>query len=61
VNTGAEDLRYLAISTLMYPEIAEYPETGKFYAMTGLPGVKQDAFLHVGRRADKLDYWADED
>lgn len=62
VNTGSEALRYLAISTLLYPEIAEYPETGKFNAMTGpMTGPDAGAFQHVGRRADALDYWADED
>jgi uncharacterized cupin superfamily protein len=30
VNTGAEELRYLAISTNLSPEIAEYPNTGRF-------------------------------
>lgn len=62
VNSGSEPLRYLAISTLLYPEIAEYPDTGKFNAMTGpMTGPGAGTFQHVGRRADALDYWADED
>ena len=28
VNTGSEELRYLAVSTKMSPEIAEYPDSG---------------------------------
>ena len=61
-NSGTEPLRYLAISTLLYPEIAEYPDTGKFNAMTGpMTGPGAATFQHVGRRADAIDYWADED
>lgn len=30
INTGATELRYLAVSTKMVPEIAEYPDSKKF-------------------------------
>ena len=30
INTGAAELRYLADSTRYTPEIAEYPDSGKF-------------------------------
>src|SRR5262245_33323076 len=30
VNTSASDLRYLAVSTRLSPDIAEYPDSGKF-------------------------------
>lgn len=53
-NTGAVDLRYLAVSTMDSPEICEYPDSGKFLATTGMqPG----DFRSVGRAADGLDYW----
>jgi uncharacterized cupin superfamily protein len=29
-NTGSKDLRYLPASTKLSPEIAEYPDSGKF-------------------------------
>jgi uncharacterized cupin superfamily protein len=37
VAAGAEPARVLLISTMRYPEIAEYPDTGATLAMTG-PG-----------------------
>ena len=30
INTGNEELRYLAVSTLLTPEVVEYPDSGKF-------------------------------
>jgi len=53
-NTGSVELRYLAVSTMDFPEVCEYPDSGKFLAMTGMqPG----AFRSIGRAADGLDYW----
>ena len=50
----SSELRYLAVSTMDYPEICEYPDSGKFLATTGMqPG----AFRSLGRAADGLDYW----
>ena len=53
-NTGTVDLRYLAVSTMDYPEICEYPDSGKFMATTGMPPA---SFRTIGRVADGLDYW----
>lgn len=53
-NTGTVDLRYLAVSTMDYPEICEYPDSGKFMASTGMPPT---AFRTIGRVAHGLDYW----
>ena len=54
VNTGDAPLRVLAVSTMEYPEICEYPDSGKFLASTGMqPG----DFRHIGRPGDGLDYW----
>lgn len=59
-NTGAEELRYLAVSTRMYPEIAEYPDSGKF-GVYGEPTPGPDGaptqFFFVGREHMVLDYW----
>ncbi len=33
INTGSGELRYLAVSTKSYPEIAEYPDSKKFGVM----------------------------
>jgi uncharacterized cupin superfamily protein len=63
VNTGAMELRYLAISTMMAPEVAEYPDSGKFAVMSGTaPGGDPAArrLWHIGRREDGRDYWEGE-
>lgn len=60
-NTGNEELRYLAVSTKLTPEICQYPNTGKFgviaeYGKT--PG--SDVFRYVGREELEADYWEGE-
>lgn len=60
INSGDEELRYLAVSTQRAPEIWEYPDSGKFgvIAEYGAPGEAQSApFLHFCRAADGVDYW----
>ncbi|HEX7156213.1 MAG TPA: cupin domain-containing protein, partial [Burkholderiaceae bacterium] len=37
VNTGTRELKYLAVSTLQLPELAEYPDSGKFAVYADLP------------------------
>jgi uncharacterized cupin superfamily protein len=55
INTGATELRYLAVSTERYPEICDYPDSAKlgFYddMATGAP------FRHLARTEHGLDYW----
>jgi uncharacterized cupin superfamily protein len=54
VNTGSTELRYIAISTRIEPEICEYPDSGKVGAYGGVgPG----GFYHLTRRSDQADYW----
>lgn len=63
VNTGAEELRYLAVSTKLGPEICEYPDSGKFGVYAELaPGAdgKPGYFYFMGRPDMLLDYWAGE-
>ena len=38
VNTGATDLRYLAVSTLTEPDACEYPDSGKISIVSGKRG-----------------------
>lgn len=60
VNTGSEELRYLAVSTARMPEVCQYPNSGKFGVYTPMPG---DAggpptmFRFMGRDGQGLDYW----
>jgi uncharacterized cupin superfamily protein len=53
-NTGDAPLKILAVSTMEYPEICEYPDSGKFLATTGMAPTD---FRTIGRTADGLDYW----
>lgn len=63
VNSGMEELRYLAVSTKLSPEIAEYPDSGKFGLLADFPpgsDGKPQRFLFVGRESDSLNYWEGE-
>ena len=58
INTGTGELRYLSVSTMDYPEICDYPDSGKFGVTThprdpdaGTP------FRHIDRAGTGLDYW----
>ena len=56
LNTSKAPLKYLSLSTKEYPEICEYPDSGKYMAFTPQEG----PLLQRGRmhRADSdLDYW----
>jgi uncharacterized cupin superfamily protein len=63
VNTSEAELRYLAISTMNYPEVCEYPDSGKLAVMSApVPGSDNAArrLWHVSRREDGRDYWEGE-
>ncbi len=63
INTGTEELRYLAVSTKLSPEIADYPDSGKFGVLAELPAGsdgKPQRFLFIGREGDSLNYWEGE-
>jgi uncharacterized cupin superfamily protein len=60
INSGATTLRYLAVSTKLSPEIAEYPDSGKFGVMAELPpgaDGKPQTFRFVNRAGNQVDYW----
>ena len=60
VNTGEDELRYLAVSTQRAPEIWEYPDSGKFGAISEFPlpgGESSSAFRVIGRTESAVDYW----
>jgi uncharacterized cupin superfamily protein len=50
INTSAAPMRYISISTKEYPEICEYPDSGKYMAYKG-------GFTGTQRLAANLDYW----
>jgi uncharacterized cupin superfamily protein len=62
-NTGDVELKYLALSTKISPEICEYPETGKYTAYPGKPAGtdgKPDMISVVGHEGADVDYWEGE-
>lgn len=62
-NTGSEELRYLAVSTKLSPEVVEYPDSGKFGVLAELPQTvegKPQRFVFVGREGQSLNYWEGE-
>lgn len=63
VNTGDAELKYLAVSTKLSPEIAEYPDSDKFGVLAEYPpepDAAPRAFRFVGREGESLDYWEGE-
>jgi uncharacterized cupin superfamily protein len=55
INTSDAHLKYISVSTKETPEIAEYPDSGKFQAYAS---VGQDTpFKVVARPGGDLDYW----
>jgi uncharacterized cupin superfamily protein len=56
-NTSTQaELRILAVSTRIYPEICEYPDSGKF-AVADPHEDDAHAFRYVGRAASAVGYW----
>lgn len=58
INTSDAPLKYLSISTQTRPEIVEYPDSGKYLAMTGPGGAPR--FARISRLDQDLDYWEGE-
>jgi uncharacterized cupin superfamily protein len=59
VNTSKAELKYLAVSTRISPEIAEYPDSGKFgvYAEYPSDDGKPKGFRFVSRAGANIDYY----
>ena len=63
LNSGDIELRYLAISTKLSPEIAEYPDSNKFGVLAQFEdkaGGSPRMFFHIDREGEGLDYWEGE-
>jgi uncharacterized cupin superfamily protein len=61
INTGAEDLVYLAISTRALPEVVGYPDSDKTGVRTVMTRDKSGRFLVAAADKDAVSYWEDED
>ena len=53
INDSNAELRYLSISTMLDPEICEYPDSGKVLANDG-------EWDHMTRSGASVDYWEGE-
>ena len=59
-NTGTAELKYLAVSTKLSPEICDYPDSSKFgvYAELGPEADGKPQMLrHLNRPGGGIDYW----
>ncbi|MGM9485879.1 cupin domain-containing protein [Ideonella sp. YS5] len=59
INTSEAELRYISVSTMIRPEIVEYPDSNKFSASAIQPG-SSSGFRHLGVVAPAVDYWQGE-
>ena len=61
VNSSDAELRYLAISTMIEPDIAEYPDSAKRLMLAGSPPGRRPYPLYVVVPNDAtVDYWEGE-
>jgi len=63
INTGTDELRYLAVSTKITPEVVDYPDSGKFGVLAELPADadgKPQRFVFIGRDNQSMSYWEGE-
>ena len=59
INDSNAELRYISVSTMIRPEIVEYPDSGKFAASAVQPGT-DSGFRHLGIVSPAVDYWLGE-
>lgn len=66
INSGTVDMQYLAVSTTLSPEVAEYPDSDKVAVIAELegesaPGMPNMWRLMMRREDTGVDYWDGED
>jgi uncharacterized cupin superfamily protein len=62
INTGGEDLRYLAFSNNTNADVVEYVDSGRIRVDVGATGHhREDATFAAGGRLVPLGYWEGED
>lgn len=63
VNTSQAELKILAVSTRLSPEVCEYPDTGRFGLIAEMPSSadgKPRDLRFIGRANESLEYWQGE-
>ncbi len=62
-TSDSEALRFLAVSTMMFPEVATYPDSGKFLVREKRANAdgSPSGLRFIGREGDTLDYWDGEE
>ncbi len=61
INTGTEELRYLVVSTMEYPDLSEYPDSNKIGAYATAAVVPQVGFRALYAKDTKVGYYEGED
>lgn len=63
MNDGSEPLRYVMLSTMIEPDVAVYPDSGKIGVFAGAPpgGSGERTVGGFYRFNDEVDYWTGED
>jgi uncharacterized cupin superfamily protein len=61
INTGTRELRYLVVSSMDYPDISEYPDSGKIGAYATSPRGSQVGFRALYRKDENVNYYDGED
>ena len=64
VNASGGELRYLAFSTRLDPDVMEYPNSNKFNVASMIPpggGMLSAKFSYVGRKDHRIDYFDGEE
>lgn len=62
-NRGGEPARVLVVSTMIAPELSEYPDSGKVMAVTLAPGGvrREHDITAISRPSESLDYFDGEE
>lgn len=59
INSGTQELRYLAIGSNHSPDIIEFPDNGTYKAVDHAAPDGAPYFEAIGRLCDSRDYWQD--
>ena len=60
INTGTEELRYIAVSTMIDTEVWQYPDSGKFGAIGGRQSDRSTFQAKFVPEGSGVDYWHEE-